>query len=127
MAARLYLDTHAIVWLHQGELAKFSRSACDMMENAALVYSPIVMFELQYLKEIGRLIPSPKTILTDLRRDIGLEVCTQPYVAVMEAACTESWTRDPFDRTIVAQARLQSSPLISRDHNVQKNYSAATW
>jgi hypothetical protein len=33
----------------------------------------------------------------------------------MALSCLESWARDPFDRTIVAQARLDSCPWLSRD------------
>ncbi len=127
MATRLYLDTHAVVWLHQGDLTKFSRSALRVLEDSALVYSPAVLLELQFLAEIGRIAPSPEAILTDLRQDIGLEVGTELYLDVMRWACRESWTRDPFDRAIVAHARMSECTLLTRDRKIQERYEAAFW
>jgi PIN domain nuclease of toxin-antitoxin system len=45
----------------------------------------------------------------------------------MALSCLESWTRAPFDRTIVAQARLDSCPWLSRDRKIQESYSQAFW
>ncbi|MBI3925788.1 MAG: hypothetical protein HY319_09625 [Armatimonadetes bacterium] len=68
-----------------------------------------------------------QTILRDLRQEIGLEVCPESYLSVMEAACLEDWTRDPFDRAITAHARLQQSPLLSRDREIHLHYDKAVW
>jgi len=62
-----------------------------------------------------------------LRRDIGLETCKQPFAAVVGAALTLDWTRDPFDRIIVAQASHRESPLLTADQNIREHYSAAVW
>lgn len=127
MATRLHLDTHAVVWLHSGELEKFSPNAKRDLERFDLVCSPIVQLELQYLLEIGRLTTPHQTILDDLRQDIGLQICSMPYLDVIKAACLESWTRDPFDRTIVAQARTNKEPLLTRDRKITEHYAAAFW
>ena len=127
MAARLYLDTHAVVWLHQGDLSVFSPGGLSAVDSSALVYAPVVMLEIQFLFEIGRISVGPEIILADLRQDVGLEICPQPYLDVMQAACQESWTRDPFDRAIVAQARRTTSPLLTRDRKIQEHYAAAFW
>ncbi|MEI9811179.1 MAG: hypothetical protein WDO18_00250 [Acidobacteriota bacterium] len=37
----------------------------------------------------------------------------------------ERWTRDPFDRMIVAQARLAKAHLITRDTIIQTHYPKA--
>ena len=58
---------------------------------------------------------------------IDLQVCAQSYFDVMQAACSESWTRDPFDRAIVAQARRMDCPLLTRDRKIRDNYSKAFW
>ena len=127
MAARLHLDTHAVVWLHEGDLEKFGTQARQELEARSLAYSPALLLELQFLFEIGRIGTSPASILADLSQEIGLEVCSQNYLAVMRAACLEGWTRDPFDRAIVAQARLSKAPLLTRDRKIRQNYPAAFW
>lgn len=127
MAARLYLDTHAVVWLHHGDLSIFSDTGLAALEASALLYSPAVLLEIQYLFEIDQINSEPKVILDDLRHDVGLEACPLPYLQVMKAACLEGWTHDPFDRSIVAQARYVGGRLLSRDRLIRENYLAAFW
>ena len=122
LAAQLHLDTHAVVWLHQGDLSVFSSRAQRALEKSALLYAPALLLELQFLFEIGRIVAQPNTILSDLYREIDLQVCSQPYLDVMQAACLESWTRDPFDRAIVAQARRSECPLLTRDRKILDHY-----
>lgn len=127
MATRLFLDTHAVVWLHQGDLARFTKRAVRALEDGLLAYAPIVRLELEFLFEIGRVAVSPTEILGDLRRDIGLEVCLRAAVDVVEVGCGETWTRDPFERCIVAQARCGREALLTRDRKIQENYDLAFW
>ena len=39
----------------------------------------------------------------------------------------ELWTRDPFDRLIVAQARLQGAHLVSADRRIAENFKLTVW
>ena len=45
----------------------------------------------------------------------------------MELAAEETWTRDPFDRVIVAQARLRGAPLLTKDRAIHAGYERAIW
>lgn len=59
---------------------------------------------------------------------MAVEVCTLPFTAVTEAALEESWTREPFDRLIVAQAKANGyAALITADRLIRANYSQALW
>jgi PIN domain nuclease of toxin-antitoxin system len=51
----VYLDTHVLVWLFSGDMDNFSPKAIDLIENRELLVSPMVLLELEYLHEIGRL------------------------------------------------------------------------
>ena len=51
----IYLDSHLVVWLYQKEFSLISRKAIDMLENNELSISPIIMLELEYLYEVGRI------------------------------------------------------------------------
>jgi len=67
-------------------------------------------------------------ILEKLRREIGLGVCERPFSAVTSVALGESWTRDPFDRMIVAHAKSNGvSPLITSDERIRACYVNAIW
>jgi PIN domain nuclease of toxin-antitoxin system len=56
-----------------------------------------------------------------------LATCGKEFNSVIGHALTISWTRDPFDRLIVANAALDQSLLLSKDRVIQANYEHATW
>ena len=125
---RLYLDTHILVWLYQDGASRLTPQGIHAIESAEqLLISPMVELELAYLHEISRINCPASTVLDGLWRDIGLETCQQPFAAVIGAALALDWTRDPFDRIIVAQAAHRESPLLTADQNISKHYSAAIW
>jgi PIN domain nuclease of toxin-antitoxin system len=123
----IYLDTHVVVWLYAGLTDKFSESARELINEQDLYISPMVRLELQYLFEIQRVTKDPQAIVNDLSTRIGLQVCSKPFNDVVAQSLAASWTRDPFDRLIVAHAALNDNLLLSKDQNVLENYSRAKW
>lgn len=87
----------------------------------------MVLFEMQLLQEIGRLNAAPGEWLRILRRDFEVVVCPLPFPAVVEASYGETWTRDPFDRLIVAHAKTGGGKLISRDRRIREHFTQAVW
>ena len=49
------------------------------------------------------------------------------FNAIISQAMTLSWTRNPLDRVIVANAGLNDNILISKDQNILANYLHARW
>jgi len=45
----------------------------------------------------------------------------------VQAANGLSWTRDPFDRMIAAQAIVADAPLVTADRTILGNLPLATW
>jgi PIN domain nuclease of toxin-antitoxin system len=122
-----YLDTHAAVWLYAGAVDEFSAAALREIETADLLISPAVLFELRLLEELGRIRVGPEEILTTLQHDIGLRLCPLAFHEIVRAAYRQSWTRDPFDRLIVAQAHASGANLISKDGKIRSEYPRAIW
>lgn len=89
--------------------------------------SPAVLVELGYLHEIGRIRQEPKVLYQYLADTIGLSLAAQTFSQVALAALEQSWTRDPFDRLIVAQAAIQGHPLLTRDRRIREHYGSAFW
>ncbi len=87
----------------------------------------MVLLEMEMLREIGRLNASPSEFLTILRRDFEVAVCRIPWHEVVEVSLSEYWTRDPFDRLIVANARVAGGKLATRDRRILENYAEAIW
>ena len=123
----IYLDTHVVVWLYAGLLEKFSQSVRVILNENEIRISPIVRLELQYLYEIERVKEPAKVIVADLADRIGMRVCDKNFSAVISQAIPFKWTRDPFDRVIVAQAALNDNILISKDQSILEHYVHARW
>ncbi|MCI0415840.1 PIN domain-containing protein [bacterium] len=126
-AGVVHLDTHVVVWLYSGLLHLVpSRIALAIDENSLRV-SPIVALEIQYLYETRRITIRANTILEDLDLRIGLRLDRLSFARVARQSLLEKWTRDPFDRLIVAQARIRQVPLLTKDRTIRKHYKNARW
>lgn len=123
----IYLDTHVVVWLYAGLSSALSESVRELINDNEIYISPMVRLELQYLHEIQRVTTLEHVIVTDLANRIGLQVCTRPFNLVVTRALANTWTRDPFDRVIVAHAALHDNVLVSKDRSILKNYAYARW
>lgn len=127
MENTVYLDTHAVIWLYNNELKKFPQKTLELIENNDLLVSPMVILELEYLYEIKRLNKPATTLVDTLQQEIDLQICQLNFSRVITDALTQLWTRDPFDRIIVAQASLNQSVLISKDTVIHEHYNKAFW
>lgn len=87
----------------------------------------MVELELTYLFEIGRVTEPASAPLAALRKRIGLQMADSSLASVVQAATGLSWTRDPFDRLISAQAIVADAPLITADRTILDNLPLATW
>ncbi len=123
----IYLDTHVVVWLYQGDVKRLSQHARELIEDNDIYISPMVMLEIEYLFEIKRIKSDAKTILATLNGSIGLEISQPDFFKVSETALQMKWTRDSFDRLITATASLTQSKLLTKDNNILQNYPLAVW
>lgn len=89
--------------------------------------SPLVELELAYMHEIGRARDPAPMMLAALRQSIDLEMADISLAELTRAATDITWTRDPFDRMIAAQAIVADAPLITADRTILANLPLATW
>lgn len=123
-----YLDTHIVVWLCQNNVSKLTPAALDALNQYDLLISPVVLIELNFLYQIGRIVRTPQDLAKQLRTQIGVTVCDHSFSDLAETALFENWTRDPFDLMIVAHAKANGfAPLVSADENIRRNYANAIW
>lgn len=123
----MYLDTHVVAWLYAGEVGRFPAKAAELLETQPLAVSPMVELELQYLLETGRTREPGRIVVEDLARRIGLEVRDVSLADVAARAADLSWTRDPFDRLIAAQASLDGARLLTADRIMLDALPEAVW
>ena len=123
-----YLDTQALVWLSQGSLDDISPNVTRLIQNADLFYSPMVLFELELLYEVKRIKQSARDIQRKVEYELSVRLCDLPFSLIAAAALDEKWTRDPFDRLIVANAKANGFAwLISADEEIRKHYPRTVW
>ena len=127
MATIAHCDTHTVLWLYAGEIDRLGTRAIEAIETFELMVSPIVRFEIQFLLEIDRINEKPERIFKSLAKDFGIRVCGDPFETVVESAEQINWTRDPFDRLIVAQAIVGQAQLITKDKVIRKHFRHCIW
>ena len=115
----IHLDTHVVVWIVAGYVDRLPASVVERLEAEAVAVSPMVRLELTYLHEIGRLTSAPDRILGELRRATGLVEDATTFAEVVTEAEAMTWTRDPFDRIIAAQAVAAGCPLATADRRIR--------
>ncbi|MEB3311430.1 MAG: PIN domain-containing protein [Snowella sp.] len=123
----IYLDTHIVVWLYGGLTERFTNLAIALLNEHDLYISPMVRLELQYLYEIERVSVPADSIILDLGDRVGLRICEKDFNQVVGYGLGLSWTRDPFDRLIVAQAMITENILLTKDVKILENYAKAMW
>ena len=106
----ILLDTNALIWLEQGHARVRTLAA----ERRRLYISPISLLELQFLQEAGRLRVRGADV-SDLAHRGPWLLDDPPAAAWIEAALSLGWTRDPFDRLLVAHAQLRGWRLATGD------------
>ena len=115
----ILLDTNAIIWLEQGHPRARSLAA----SRKRLYISPASVLELQFLLEAGRIRLRHATVSDIALREDLWAVDDPPSAAWFEEAASLGWTRDPFDRLIVAHARLRGWQLATADTSLIRRLS----
>lgn len=126
----LHLDTHVVVWLYVAgdALLLLSAKARERIDGAErLLVSPMVLLELAFLEETGRIRTRPQEIVLSLHESVGLEIASEPFAAVVTESSDYSWTRDPFDRLVSAQAVVAGVELLTRDRTIREHLPVAIW
>lgn len=124
---KVFLDTHAVLFLHAGMIEEFGAPSKELLSTAVLSFSPAVRLEMKFLQECGKLTVDPDLVIGRVAVEVGLCIAGDSLASVADRAMGLSWTRDPFDRLIVANAGLHDAPLITRDRRILDHYSKAVW
>ncbi len=123
----IHIDTHVAMWLAERRVAPLSATAQRLIDREELQISPMVAMELETLREAGKLRSEPDRILAVLERDHSVRRSQATFDLVIAAARTFSWTRDPFDRLIVANAMADRVRLLTADELILRHFKDAVW
>jgi PIN domain nuclease of toxin-antitoxin system len=112
---RLLLDTHALLSLLFAD-GRLSGTAHDAMErpDAQLVVSAVSVWEIAIKRAIGKL-EAPGDVLERVN-EVGAELLSITPRHAHGTAELPLHHRDPFDRLLIAQAKLEVCAIVTRDH-----------
>jgi PIN domain nuclease of toxin-antitoxin system len=123
----IHLDTHVLMWLSGGEQERVPAAARERLQGEPVSCAPMAQLELAHLYEIGRITRGASDVLGVLAPALGLAVSAAPFAAVVAYALDLTWTRDPFDRLIAANALVDGAGLLIADESILANCPAAFW
>ncbi len=123
----VHLDTHVVCWLYAGLSHQLSERARGMIESNDLAVSPWVLSEIQVLFERGVVRLAALELFDDLELRLGLSVATGDPMKIIKTSMDLSWATDPYDRMIVAHAKLLSAPLLSKDAHLHAHFPQVVW
>lgn len=121
--AVIMLDTHVAVALYEGRTGGLQPATKRALDREAASISPAVLLELELLHEIGRLRIGAQPIARHLDEHLAIRVAGERFADVATQALALAFTRDPFDRLIVAHAALLHAPLVSQDTHLRRYYA----
>ena len=106
----ILLDTNALLWLEGGH----RRVRVLASSHQPLHLSPATLLELQILREAGRIRLRAGSVAS-LAHDDRWLLDEPPAGRWFDTALDLTWTRDPFDRLLVAHAQLRGWRLATAD------------
>lgn len=107
----ILLDTNAVLWA----LAGNPRATPLFAHGRSLRLSPVSLLEISFLVEVGRLELAPGRSVAEIAEDPRWKLDSPSSARLFAAAHNLEWTRDPFDRLLVAHARYRRWRLATGD------------
>lgn len=115
---KLLLDTHTLFWWDMSP-DQLSKQVLDLLSDEAntLMVSVASVWEMQIKQQLGKL--ALKLSLADMiqnqRDKNGITLVSVRFLHVLELDQLPLYHRDPFDRILIAQSRVEEAILVSRD------------
>lgn len=115
---KLLIDTHVLLWL-AGDSENLSKKATSLIldEENSLFLSFASIWEIQIKSQLGKL------DITRLIPDLIEEQCQSNDIKLLEVKLQHIYGlkdlpnhhRDPFDRLLISQSRIEQMPILSID------------
>ena len=127
---KLLLDTHAFIWWYNesDRLPQQVLSACQDTSNS-LMLSVASVWEMQIKSQLGKLrLSAPLTeIIRHQQEQNQLQILPITLPAVFALSDLPMHHRDPFDRLLIAQAKVDQLQLVSNDGQFQHYSVSIFW
>lgn len=121
------LDTHAFIWWlnNSPELSKTARKTISSPENT-IFFSHVSYWEMAIKVSIGRLEFPMEAINLELQKN-SFELLTISSPHILQSTKFPMIHRDPFDRLLMAQAKVEKLTLLSVDKFIHQYDVVCVW
>ena len=127
---KLLFDTHTFMWWDSDldKLPQHVQNLCFHPENQ-LVLSIVSVWEMQIKVQIGKLdLGKPLAeVIANQRKTNQIQLLPVYYDHVLELNNLPLYHKDPFDRLLIAQARVEGMVILSRDLQFGKYTVQVEW
>jgi len=115
----LLLDTHVLLWWLDDNQALSRKARAAITEGKNLVFiSAVVIWEIRIKQALGKLeIPSNFRAVLDDQPFKALDITTEHAQAI---GALPAHHRDPFDRMLAAQTKVENLTLVTRDTHLKR-------
>ena len=115
---RLLLDSHTLLWAVDDPARLGPEAASELQDSGnEVLLSAATIWEISIKVGLGKLSLSKpyREWMSQARTDLGVTILpiTIEYADIQ--ATLPNHHRDPFDRLLVAQARIENVPVVSND------------
>jgi PIN domain nuclease of toxin-antitoxin system len=114
----LLLDTHVALWGITADAALDVEFLDRLRRDPDIFLSPVTLWEITIKQATGRLGGPPD--LAGRVAGMGFRELPVTHPHAIAAGRLPVHHRDPFDRMLVAQARVESLTLATRDADIQR-------
>ncbi len=115
----LLLDTHALLWWLDANPLLSEKAKSYIADGSNLVFvSAVIIWEIRIKQALGKLeIPSNFRQVLEQQPFEMLAITAEHAHAVGDLPAIH---RDPFDRMLIAQAKVEGFTIVTRDFIVQQ-------
>lgn len=112
---RVLLDTHVVLWWLADETERFSEQAWKVLDDPAVdaVVSAATMWEIAIKRGLGKL-DAPGDVVAQLNNS-PVELLPITALHADEVSRLPDHHRDPFDRLLIAQAKVERLTVATAD------------
>ena len=126
---RLLLDTHALIWHRRGSDRLSAKAARMIADPDNRVYISIVtLWEMSIKRSLGKLATAKSPIeYLEAYQKQGAKLLSVTPEHVMATELLPLHHRDPFDRMLIAQAKLEGLTVVTVDDQFSQYEVPTVW
>jgi PIN domain nuclease of toxin-antitoxin system len=123
---RVLLDTHVLLWWLVDDPSLSDRARAEIADPASeALVSAVSVWEIAIKRSLGKL-PGGEDLLDAVAHD-GFTWLPVSERHAWEVASLPHHHADPFDRLLIAQARVEEMPIVTGDRHFDAYDVAISW